>query len=231
MDAGEPRTWKWLLPAFGVPGSLAMGMLINWLADQYQMPWLLFCNVVIVFAGIFMAIQAAAMFKAYYRKLEVDDFVAKQKAQATTELVLLSENMKALHPSAVNVLAMFGRSTWHVIPGSLPEDDPVYVLYPTQVTYEFIAEFLSESSDTLCPAEWKLTNDGAKHYAPEGLKEGWCTDREQYQQLITYLQRRLMVTMPYGNQPAAYLGAWNPRTVAKVLNIALDESDEKVESN
>ena len=222
----EPRNWKWMVPAMFVP---VFGTVATWMVEQAEL-WMQIIGVVTGMWAVICLVSAIMNCWAYFSEIAINEFAETQRARATTELVMLSENMKALHPSAVNVLAMFGRATWQVIPGSLPDVDPIYVLYPTQVTYEFIAEFLRESNGQFCPAEWKFTNDGAKHYAPEGLKEGWCTDREQYQQLITYLQRRLMVTMPYGNQPAAYLGAWNPKMVAKVMNISLDEKDEESEA-
>jgi hypothetical protein len=160
---------------------------------------------------------------AYFSQVGRDNFSERQRALALTPQVLLSENMKQMHPSAVAVLAMYGRTTWSVIPGRETSDQTIYILYGTQVTYAFAADFLFVSNRVSCAPEWKFSNEGAKKYAPEGLEAGWCTDREQYQQLIAYLFGRMMVTRAHGNQAAAWIPPWNPETVAKLMNIELAE--------
>jgi len=221
----EPRNWKWMVPAMFMP---VFGTVAAWLIEQTELYMQVIGMVIGIWAIVFL-IAAIMNCWAYFSEIATDEFSSRQKALATTPQVLLSENMRQMHPSAISVLAMYGRTTWQVIPGKAPEDDSIYVLYGTQTTYEFIADFLLASTDQSCAPQWKFFNEGAKHYAPAGLEEGWCTDREQHQQLQAYFYGRLMTTMPFGNQPAAWIAPWNPKTVAKVMNINLEVEEKEME--
>lgn len=153
----------------------------------------------------------------------------RQKALSMTPQTVLSENMKQMHPTAIDVLRLYGKMTWMILPGAKPEDGAEHVLYGTQCTWDFIAEFLRSSTYTACVAEWRFANDGAKHYAPHAMKEAWCTDREQYQQFVAYLYGLARITLAHGNQPAAWIHPWNPETVARSMGIRFDDDVEEVE--
>lgn len=156
-------------------------------------------------------------------------FQTRQRALAMTPHVLMAEAMKQMHPSAIEVLKLYGRTTWQILPGSKPGTQAQYILYGTQCTWDFIAEFLRSSNGSTCVPEWRFANDGAKKYAPFGMTDSWCSDREQYQQFTAFLYSTLRVTLPHGNQPAAWIGPWNPEMVAKAMGIRFDEFEDEDE--
>jgi len=132
-----------------------------------------------------------------------------------------------MHPEAINILKMYGRATWQLIPGAKPDaDDAMWVLYGTQVTSAFIYEFLRTSTPSACVPISKFANDGAKLYAPRGMKDAWCSDRAQYNQLVEYLFGVYRVTQAHGNMPAEFIPPWNPENVARAMGFELWPEDE-----
>jgi len=157
------------------------------------------------------------------------NYQTRRRADSQTPLTILSENMKQMHPAAIDVLKMYGRATWMIIPGAKPEDQAQYILYGTQCTWDFIAEYLRSSNNTSVVAEWRFANEGAKHYAPTGMQANWCTDREQYKQLTAFLYGLGRITLAHGNQPPAWIPPWSPMTVARVMGIKFENDQEENE--
>jgi len=216
-------TWLWF--AVGATWLAVGGGFVNSLAESYKMPQLLWCTGLLWLAALLMGWQASADFWLTWRQQDAWILTERQRALAMTPQTVLSENMRQMHPSAIDVLKLYGRMTWMILPGAEPDSQVEWVLYGTQCTYDFIGAFLEESNDTSCVPEWKFANDGAKLYAPKGMKENWCTDREQYQQFIAFLYGLGRVTKAFGNQPAAWVGPWNPLNVGKTMAIRFDEDE------
>jgi len=226
----EPRVWKWLGPAGAMVALVPLAAWINLIAERNVWDWLVWCNCLVVGLMPFLGLQVWAGFVAYYRRLDVDDFVTRRRAEVLTPQNILAESMKQMHPHAIDILAMYGRSTWMLIPGASPKkDEAMWILYGTQVTSAFIYEFLRTSTTTACVPMYKFANDGAKLYAPVGMKDSWCSDREQYKQFVEYLFGVSRVTQAHGNLPAEFIAPWNPENVARAMGFELWDEEELLE--
>ena len=153
-------------------------------------------------------------------------YQSERKADATTTAVLLAEAMRQLSSTAIDVLKVHGAGAWEVIPGMGMSEPPDHILYGTQVTYEFLVMVLRKSTKTAVVPVQVIANDGAKLYAPARMREGWCTDREQYAQLCSLLYSMGRVTRPHGNRPHEWIGPWTPETVAQSFGVELWDDDE-----
>lgn len=222
----EPRVYKFLLPSLVLVLLIPLGLWVNMVAERNAWAWFGWCNYAVFGAMPILALQAFAGFRAYYRRLAVDDFVAKRQAEIMTPQIRLAETMKQMHPAAINILSMYGRSTWMLMPGAKADkDDAIWILYGTQVTSSFIVDFLKSSTVTACVPMYKFANDGAKLHAPHNMRSSWCSDREQYSQFVNYLFGRGIVTMAHGNLPAEFIAPWNPENVARSFGFELYEEE------
>ncbi len=214
----EPRNWKWMVPALV---SAALAIAAVWLyADWPVLGW-----IAAAWAGI-LAVAALLNAWLYFSSHFTDLYVERRRADAITPQNRLAEVLVQCHPAVVDVIKLYGRMAWQILPGARPDALVTWVLYGTQVTYEFLMDFLNESTKVSCVSEWRFSSQGAKHYAPEGQEASWCTDREQYQQLIAYLFGLCRVTRAHGNQAAQWIPPWNPETVAHTMGIDLYEEED-----
>lgn len=210
------------------------GAYVNWAADLYKMPQLLWCGGTLWLLVLPLLWQAGSEYLLNYRQQNAWILKERQRALAMTPQTVLAEAMRQMHPSAIDVLAMYGRMSWMILPGAEPDSQVEWVLYGTKCTYEFISDFLSWSTQTTCVPERQFANDGAKKYAPHGMMESWCSDREQHQQFTAYLYGLGRITKTFGNQPAAWVGPWNPENIAKTMGIKFEyeavEEDDAIAS-
>lgn len=202
------------------------GIAINLWAEASKLPELWICISADLIVAMLFGVQAIVEGVNSWRLESADILHLRQRALSITPQNVLAEHMRQMHPSAIDILAMYGRMTWMVMPGAEPESQVTWVLYGTQVTYEFIGAFLQDSNNESCVPEWKFANEGAKHYAPSGMESGWCSDREQYRQLIAWLYGAGRVTTAHGNQPAKWIPPWRPELVARTMGVVFGEAEE-----
>ena len=134
----EPRNWKWMVPAclaalFGVisPWVWCRSEVLGWTTA--------------IWAGI-LGFSALMNCWLYFEQHFTDLYEQRQRANAITPQTVMADHMQQLHPAAINVLAMYGRTTWMILPGGQPDQNVEWVIYGTKVTYGFIIEFLQSST-------------------------------------------------------------------------------------
>jgi len=145
-------------------------------------------------------------------------FSERQSALSITPLVLLSENMKQMHPEAVRVLNRFGvRTSWQVRVNA-NDGTRDWVLADTNVHFGLIEYVLLKSNGALYP-KFKL-GEGSKKWDPDGLVE----DREQHVEFERWLFARMMVTRSHGEfKPAEFIPPWTPELVMEMLGLTGDQ--------
>lgn len=212
---------------YALPGGLALFLAwVVWVlpADHSKVAML-----ALLFAVLFGVIAATNWWKLWSKHRQ-ELFSERQTALSVTPLVLLSQNMKQMHPEAVKVLNRFGvRATWQV---KVNKNDGTrdWILMGTDCHFGFIEHVLSRSNGTLYP-RWKLV-EGSKKWDPDGLIE----DREQHRQLETWLFSNLMVTRAHGEfKPAEFMPPWTPEAVMDVMGLTGEQDlyrpDEDMKSS
>jgi hypothetical protein len=138
--------------------------------------------------GILCFIVGLVSLWKYVTAHSAEVFNQRQEALSMTPLVLLSQNMKQMHPEAVRVLNRFGvRTSWQVrLNENMGQRD--WVLADSNVHFGFIEFVLSNSTTALYPQN--RFSQGSKKWDPDGLVE----DREQYDEFEKWMFARLMVT-------------------------------------
>lgn len=205
-----PRTWK-----YAVPGALAIVLII--VADRMKgstnaeiQAWAVLpfaIGLLLVFIGL---VNWWRLVSAHREEL----FSRHQEALSMTPLVMLSQNMKTMHPAAVQVLNRFGvRTNWEVNYNSnLGQRD--WILMGTNVHFGFVEYVLSKSGRALYPKN--RFSQGAKKWDPDGLVE----DRVQYEEFELWLFSRLMVTRSHGDfKPAEFIPPWTPKLILETMGL------------
>ena len=205
-----PHTWK-----FAVPAAIFI-VLIPVTGKMFASPnsetqfWSMIpCG----FGFLFLAIAAVNLWKLLTAHAE-ELFTQHQEALSLTPIVLLSQNMKQMHPEAVKVLNRFGaRTSWQVrVNANNGTRD--WVLADTNVHFGFIEFVLSRSGVGLYPK--RNFSQGSKKWDPDGLVE----DREQYDEFETWMFSRLMVTRPHGEfHPAEFIPPWRPELILETMGL------------
>src|SRR5690242_4046450 len=210
----RPKTWKYALPwALVVVLIPVTGKMLASPNPEVQY-WSL---LPIGFMLLFFVIGCIKLWEKISSH-SAELFTQHQEALSMTPLVLLSQNMKQMHPEAVRVLNRFGvRSTWQVsLSKNLGERD--WVLADTNTHFGFIEFVLSRSGKGLYPK--RNFSQGSKKWDPDGLVE----DREQYDDFERWLFSRLMVTRSNGEyQPAEFIPPWNPKLIMETLGLTGDQ--------
>jgi hypothetical protein len=153
-----------------------------------------------------------------------DMFSEHQSALSVTPLVLLSNNLKTMHPEAVKVLNRFGvRTSWQVrVDASRGVRD--WVLADSNVHFGLIEFVLSRSNGALYPKN--RFSEGSKKWDPDGLVE----DRTQYEELEKWLHARLMVTRSFGEyKPAEFIPPWTPELILETMGLTGEQDLYKPE--
>jgi len=206
----RPRTWKYALPwAMVVLLIPVTGKMMASLNPEIRY-WSMLPSGFIVLFGIIGLLDLWKYMSAH----NVDLFERQQNALSMTPLVLLSQNMKQMHPEAVRVLNRFGvRTSWQVrVNANLGERD--WVLADTNVHFGFIEYILLNSKTSLYP-KYRLS-EGSKKWDPDGLVE----DRVQHQEFEMWLFARLMVTRSHGDyKPAEFIPPWTPNLIMEILGL------------
>jgi hypothetical protein len=206
----EPRTWKYAVP-------VALAILLITVADrmkastnaeiQYWTALPFAIGLLLVFVGI---VNWWRLVSAHREEM----FNKHQEALSMTPLVLLSQNMKQMHPEAVRVLNRFGvRTNWEVtVSANLGQRD--WVLMGTNVHFGFVEYVLSRSGKALYPK--RNFTQGSKKWDPDGLVE----DRVQYEEFELWMFSRLMVTRSHGDfRSAEFIQPWTPKGIMETLGL------------
>ena len=208
-----PRTWK-----YAVPGALAILLFWSvWVlpAGSGKYTWLL------VLLGAWCAWIALMNFWKLFSSHKEDMHEQHMRALSITPLVLLSHNMRQMHPEAIKVLNRFGaRTSWQVRVGkNFGERD--WVLADTNVHFGFIEFVLSKSNGSLYPKN--QFHEGSKKWDPDGLVE----DREQYSELESWLFSRMMVTRAHGDhRPAEFIPPWTPKLILETMGLSGEQDQD-----
>lgn len=209
-EADKPRTWKWAVPA------AIFILLIPLTGKMFASPdaEVQFWSMIPCGFGILVLAIALVNLWKLWTQHAAELFTEHQTALALTPLVLLSQNMKQMHPEAVRVLNRFGvRTSWQVrVDPHLGTRD--WVLADSNVHFGFIEYVLSKSHGVLYPKN--NFHDGSKKWDPDGLVE----DREQYDELESWMFARLMVTRSHGEyKPAEFIPPWKPELILETLGL------------
>jgi len=219
----EPRVWKWMVPAFVMVGLVPVALLINDMAQENGWAWFAWCNFPVVGWMFFLGIQAWAAFKAYYRALEVQDFVDRRNALATTPEVKMFEYARSMHPEAVRSLLLQKKIIWRV-KAARPGDMADWVLDEDPSIRVRFVEYILENSTKVKLMPQNLLSEGAFTFDPQRL----VSDREMYQALHRVLINHQMATDAFGNQPGQWIPPWEPELVAGRWGIVMDNDVPEV---
>jgi len=212
----EPRVWKWLVPAIVMLAMVPLGAWVNMISERNTWLWLGWCNFLVIGMMPILGIQAWAAFGAYYRHLDVQDYIDKRNAVTTTPETRLFEFARTMHPEAVKLLLMQRKTKWRVTEAKLGDLVDWVLDADPRVRVEFV-EYLLEHSSQYAMYPANSFNEGACHFDPDKV----ITDREQYQAFHRILINRLIATEAFGNQPGQWIEPWNPALVARQFGIAL----------
>lgn len=209
-----PRTWKWVVPGFLCILCL-WGVIALWVS-QVDPIWLVGCGLL---CGYFLF---TAVTNWWMQVSEHNErmFYEHQSALSVTPLVLLSDNMKTMHPEAVRVLERFGvRTSWQVRVDA-HNATRTWVLENTDpnVHFGFIEFVLSRSGKALYPKN--RFSEGSRKWDPDGVVE----DRAQYDAFELWMFSRLMVTRSHGEyKPAEFIPPWTPDEILKLMGMTGDQ--------
>jgi hypothetical protein len=199
-----PRTWK-----YAVPGALTILLGIGaWLSPSEWLALLLVC------LGVLTGGITLTNWWKYVSEHNAHLFYERQAALSITPLVLLSQNMKQMHPDAIKVLNRFGvRTSWQVrVDANNGTRD--WVLADTNVHFAFIEYLMSKSGTALFPKN--RFSEGSKKWDPDGLVD----DRTQYDELEKWMFARMMVTRSHGEfKPAEFIPPWTPDLIMEVMGL------------
>lgn len=202
-----PRTWKWAVPGFFFCVLLWLSIV---LVGMKKTDW--------AAGSIILGLFALAMALTNWWRLVTEHnekiFEQHQNALSLTPLVLLSNNMRTMHPEAVKVLNRFGvRTSWQVrVDANRGQRD--WVLADTNVHFGFIEFVLSRSGKGLYPKN--RFSEGSRKWDPDGLVD----DREQYAEFENWLFSRLMITRSHGEfRPAEFIPPWTPALILETMGL------------
>jgi hypothetical protein len=209
----EPRNWKWILPAMSVPVWIVVFVLMV-TAPMWELQLASLIPLVCIYVFLMAAVKN---YKAYFSASETDNRVALLQAEYRTPEVRLFESMQAMHPETAR-LALSHLLNTYTIQDQDYDIDKFLDLVPKgapAVHLGFMLFFLRNSTETQCMSK-RLLSEGSKKFDPTGV----TLDRDQYDALVDLLQKKMIVTRPYGeSQPPLWIANCSPEVAAKKLGI------------
>lgn len=208
MDREE--TWRWAGPG-------GMFVLFLWgtiylAATEQDGFWVIGTS---MFGLLFLAIALTNWWRLVSDHNE-HLFYEHQAALSVTPLVLLSENMRSMHPEAVKVLERFGvRTSWQVRVDA-NHGTRTWILENTEpnVHFGFIEHVLTNSGSALYPKS--RFSEGSKKWDPDGV----VLDRDQYDAFELWMFGRLMVTRSHGEyKPAEFIPPYTPAVIMELMGM------------
>lgn len=205
-----PHTWK-----FAVPAAIFI-VLIPVTGKMFASPnsETQFWSMIPCGFGILLLVIAGVNLWKLLTQHNEEMFTAHQEALSLTPIVLLSQNMKQMHPEAVKVLNRFGARTSWQVRVNMSTGTRDWVLADTNVHFGFIEFVLSRSGAGLYPKN--RFSQGSKKWDPDGIVE----DREQYDEFEVWMFSRLMVTRSHGEyKPAEFMPPWTPALILDAMGL------------
>ena len=199
----EPRNWKWMVPAALVGPCL-------WWWNDWSMsgdPWkeLAIIPAVLMAILIISAVMNLILYAIHHWSQEYADV---QAVRNSTPEVRMFEAAKGMHPDAVKILLVHRRSIWRI--KYVPMKDVVdWIFDELPTVHAGFVDFVIDHSSVRSVMSKGLLSQGSKQFDPEGM----VTDYEQYDDLLHYLQAKLICTQAFGNQAPQWLPPWNPDLV------------------
>jgi hypothetical protein len=199
----EPRSWKWMVPAALIFPSI-------WWRNDWTMggdPWK---QLAIIPGGLVCVLGIAAFVNlglyAYHHWAQMYEGV--QLVRNSTPEVRMFEAAKGMHPEAVKALLVHRRSIWRI--KYVPLKDTVdWIFDELPTVHAGFVDFVLDHSNARSVMSKRLLSDGSKQFDPEEL----VTDYQQYEDLVNYMQVKLICTQAYGNQAPQWLPPWNPEVL------------------
>jgi len=193
----EPRNWKWMIPSTLIPV-----MFIIW-GQMMKSGW---TDLAILPAGLLIVCCVASLINVsiyayeHFARIYAD---VRAVTNATPE-VRMFEAARGMHPDAVKSLLMHRRSIWRI--KYVPLKDTVdWIFDEIPTVHAGLVDFVLDHSNGTTVMSKRLLSDGSKQFDPEEI----VTDYQQYDDLITYMQVKLMCTQALGNQAPQWLPPWN----------------------
>lgn len=216
MDGGNPRVWKWMVPALFIPCILAAQLLINSQAEAW-MQYFVFGS---VFVMVILLVQAIAMFRAYYAEIWTNQFVERRNALSTTSETRLFEMARMMHPETVKLLLMHRKVKWRIKESHINEMVDWVLDADPRIRVEFVEYVLKNSTQWAMMPKHGYLSDKAHEFDPDHL----VTDYQQYDAFHQLLINRAIATDAFGNQPGQWIEPWMPELVARQFGISLEEA-------
>lgn len=198
-----PRTWKYAVPASVLIVLIPVTGLMMVSKNQTVQYW----SMVPLMFGVLLAAITLVNLWAYIARHWADTLADVQVAKNSTPEVRMFEAAKGMHPEAVNALLVHRRSVWRI--KYVAHKDLVDWIFDEMPTVHagFLDFVLDHSNGALMPK--RLLSKDAKQFDPEGL----ITDYQQYDDLVTFLQQKLIITSAAGNQSPKFIPPWNAELI------------------
>jgi len=199
----EPRNWKWMLPA-------AFAVLCVWWWNDWFMagePWRDLAIIPLCLGAILglSALINISLYIYHHWSLMYSDV---QAARTNTPEVRMFEAAKGMHPEAVKALLVHRRSIWRI--RYVPLKDVVdWIFDEIPTVHAGFVDFVLDHSTAISVMPKRLLSDGSRQFDSDEL----VTDYQQYDDLIQFMQVKLMLTQAFGNQAPQWIPPWNPELV------------------
>jgi len=167
---------------------------------------------------IVLFVAAAMNFVLYIYDRWADLYATVQTARNSTPEVRMFEAAKGMHPDAVQALLIHRRAIWRIKYVPL-KDIADWILDEAPTVHAGFVDFVLDHSGNGSVMSKRLLSDKSKQFDPEGL----ITDYQQYDDLISLLQQKLMCTQAFGNQPPQWLAPWNADLVRRRFGLDGDQ--------
>jgi hypothetical protein len=151
-----------------------------------------------------LIVAAAVNLGLYIYDRWTDLYTSVQLARNSTPEVRMFEAAKGMHPQAVEALLIHRRAIWRIKYVPL-RDVADWILDEAPTVHAGFVDFVLDHSRNGSVMSKRLLSDKSKQFDPEGL----ITDYQQYDDLIFLMQRKLICTEAFGNQPPQWLAPWN----------------------
>jgi hypothetical protein len=200
MMYGEPRNWKWMIPA-----ALIAPCIVWW--NKWAMSGGALSDWAVIPLGIAGILLVATLVNLWlYASSHAADIYADiQAVRNSTPEVRMFEAAKGMHPQAVEALLIHRRAIWRIKYVPL-KDVADWILDEAPTVHGGFLDFVLDHSNSFSVMpKHGILSQGSKQFDPEGMIE----DYQQYDDLILLLQQKLICTQALGNQPPKWIPPWN----------------------
>jgi len=194
-----PRNWKWMVPAALVAPCVFWWN--NWVMSGGVWAELAIIPLCLAFVLGISALINLILYAYHHWSLMYSDV---QAVRNSTPEVRMMEAAKGMHPEAVKALLVHRRSIWRI--KYVPLKDVVdWIFDEVPTVHAGFVDFVLDHSTGRSVMPKGLLSQGSKQFDPDGL----VSDYEQYDDLLHFLQAKLMLTQAFGNQAPQWLPPWN----------------------